>query len=148
VTTSGDACIQAASRCGTNGIRVTGSVIGFTAIVNVVLSITAAKLGHMGGIALAAGVAQSILSLGLSLYVCRYLKTSWMPWVLRGWLLPTATVAAATALRMSIPLDTAAHALMLTGCFVALAAAVGLMLGINRTFIREELAMLRTFLPK
>ena len=148
VTTSGDAATQAASRCGSNGIRVTGVVIGVTALVNIALSITAARLGRMGGVALAAGVAQSLLSLGLGLYVCRYLKIAWLPWALRTLLLPVAVVCIAAAIRMHLSLDSVSHVLFLGGSYAALGLLMALVLGINAQFIREELAFVRSFLPR
>jgi O-antigen/teichoic acid export membrane protein len=148
VTTSGDAATQAASRCGSNGIRVTGIVIAMTSLVNIVLSITAARLGRMGGVALAAGVAQSLLSLGLGLYVCRYLRITWLPWALRTLLLPAAVVCIAAALRMYLPLDSMRHVLLLGGAYAALALFMALVLGINAQFIREEMSFVRSFLPR
>jgi O-antigen/teichoic acid export membrane protein len=147
VTTSGDAAIQAASRCGRNGIRVTGGFIGVTALINVSVSILAAHFGRLGGVALAAGIAQSLLSISLGIYVCGYLKLSWVPWVARTWLLPASVVAIAATLRMRVPMDSAPHVLLIAGVYAGMAVAVLLILGINRKLIREEMAIVRSFLP-
>jgi hypothetical protein len=151
VTASGDAGLQLATRAGKNGLRVAGTLIALTGLVNVALSIVAMKLGALWGIAMATVLAQSLLTLGAGYYTCRHLQIRWVPWLLKGWLLPFAGVALAAWLRRELPFYSAQHALVLPNVLLLLAAyAVGWLaaawsLGINGAFIRQELAMVRTF---
>jgi O-antigen/teichoic acid export membrane protein len=151
ITASGDAGIQLPTRSGKNGLRVAGMLIGLTGLLNVALSIVAMKMGSLVGIAMATVLAQSLLSIGAGYYTCRKLQISWAPWLLKGWLLPSVGILLAAWLRRELPFYSASnalllpHVLLLAAAYVAawLAAAWGL--GINAAFIRQELAMLRTF---
>ncbi len=151
ITASGDMGIQMSMRSGKNGLRVAGMLIGTTGLLNVALSIIAMKMGSLWGIAMATVLAQSLLSLGASFYTCRHLQIRWVPWLLKGWLLPFVGIVLAAWLRRELPFYSAQHALLLPNVLLLaaayaaawLAAAWGL--GINAAFIRQELAFLRSF---
>jgi O-antigen/teichoic acid export membrane protein len=151
VTASGDAGLQLSTRAGKNGLRFAGMLIALTGLLNVALSIVAMKLGALWGVAMATVLAQSLLSLGASYYTCRHLQIRWAPWLLKGWLLPFAGIALAAWLRRELPFYSADHILLLPNVLLLaaayaaawLAAAWGL--GINAAFIRQELAMVRSF---
>jgi O-antigen/teichoic acid export membrane protein len=148
VTTSGDASIQLATRCGRSGFRVAGTLIGLTALLNVALSILSAKLGHIVGIALATCAAQSALSLGAALYVCRCLDLPKLPWLLKTWLLPVLAVSIAGAARWFLPFHSVSNVLIVAALYLALALAIAAALGVRPALIREELHLLRSFLRR
>jgi len=151
ITASGDVGIQMSMRSGKNGLRFAGLLIAMTGLLNVVLSIVAMENGSLWGIAMATVLAQSLLSVGAGFYTCRHLQVGWVPWLLKGWLLPCAGILGAAWLRLELPFYSAQHVLlpqnvvMLAAAYLAawLAAAWGL--GINAAFIRQELAFIRTF---
>jgi O-antigen/teichoic acid export membrane protein len=151
ITASGDAGIQMSMRSGKNGLRFAGLVIGATGLLNVVLSIVAMERGSLWGIAMATVLAQSLLSVGAGFYTCHHLQIRWLPWLLKGWLLPCAGILGAAWLRLELPFYSAQHVLLfqnvllLAAAYLAawLAAAWGL--GLNAAFIRQELALIRTF---
>jgi O-antigen/teichoic acid export membrane protein len=148
VTASGDTGIQLAMRAGGSGLRVAGTMIGVTGLINVALSLVAMVNDSLWGIAMATVLAQSLLSLGSSYFVCRFLKTSWLPWVLRGWLLPLLMIAGAGWVRTLLPLDNLAHGVELAGIYTVLFLLLAWSLGVNAAFIREEWAIIRGFLKK
>jgi O-antigen/teichoic acid export membrane protein len=148
VTCAGDAGIQLTGRCGENGVRVAGSIIGLTGLLNLGLSILAMEMGHIWGVAGATVLAQSVLSLGAGLYVCRYLKIAWLPWALRSWLLPLAAIGIAAWLRMQWPMDARANILLLTAAYAAILIAAAWGLGVNAALIKDELKILRKFVGR
>jgi O-antigen/teichoic acid export membrane protein len=151
ITASGDVGIQMSIRSGKNGLRFAGLLIGATGLLNVALSIVAMEKGSLWGIAMATVLAQSLLSVGAGFYTCRHLQIGWVPWLLKGWLLPCAGILGAAWLRRELPFYSAQHVLLyqnillLGAAYLAgwLAAAWGL--GMNAAFIRQELALIRTF---
>ncbi|MFM2082369.1 MAG: hypothetical protein RL380_1060, partial [Verrucomicrobiota bacterium] len=82
-TTGGSLAVQVAGRCGANGLRRAGQLIGLTGVVNLGLAVWAMKLGSVVGVASAAVVAQSFLNVALGVYVCRYLDLAVMRWLTR-----------------------------------------------------------------
>ncbi|MDB6109317.1 MAG: hypothetical protein JWR69_1067, partial [Pedosphaera sp.] len=96
----------------------------------------------------ATGIAQSILSLGLGFYVCRHLKIAWLPWALRSWLVPVVAVCAATFGRMFLPFESASNVLLLVGGYAALLLVIAWLVGVRPALIREEWAMVRSFLRR
>jgi O-antigen/teichoic acid export membrane protein len=148
VTTSGDAGIQLALRSGKRGLRFAGIAIGLTGLLNLGLSLVAMKLSLLWGIAGATVLAQSILSLVASWYICRHLQLAWLPWVLRGWLLPLVGICLAGWLRLIWPADSLPHLLLLAVAYLALLITGAYALGINFAFIRDELKIVRTFIGK
>ena len=148
VTASGDAGIQLALRSGKNGLRVAGTVIGLTGLLNLGLSLVAMKLQSLWGVAMATVVAQSILSLIASCYVCRHLQIKWLPWALKGWLAPLAGICFAGWLRLQWPMDSLAHVALLVGSYAGMLIVAAWGLGVNAAFIREELQIVRKFFGK
>ncbi len=149
VTASGDAGIQLAIRSGPRGLRIAGAAVGLTGMLNLGLSIMAMKMGSLWGIAMATVVAQSILSVVASFYTCRYMKLPWLPWLVKGWLFPLAGISFAGWLRMRLaPLNTLPNILLLTGAYTGMLLAAAWGLGVNLSFIREELKLVRGFIRK
>jgi O-antigen/teichoic acid export membrane protein len=146
VTASGDAGVQLALRSGKPGLRFAGAAIGITGLLNVVLSIVAMRMGSLLGIAMATVLAQSLLSLAVSAFTCRYLKMAWVPWMLRGWLFPLAGIALAAWLRMKLPMDSWQHVVLLVGAYGAMLVAAAWALGINSAFIKDELKIVKSFI--
>jgi hypothetical protein len=148
VTTSGDAGIQLALRSGKGGLRAMGMVIGATGLLNLGLSFVAMKLDSLTGIAMATVLAQSVLSLVASRYVCRHLQMAWLPWVLKGWLAPLLGISLAAWLRVLLPMNSAVHISMLLGAYALMFAAAAWALGINAAFFKEEFQIVRKLIGK
>ncbi len=148
VTTAGDTCIQLTTRCGSNGLRVAGTAIGLTGLLNLAFAYTAMKMGSINYVALAPFVAQSVLNLVSSFYTCRYLKMNWPPWVLKGWLCPIFAVGLATWLRHYIPLDSMLHVALICAAYLVILAISGVCLGVDAAFFREEMLIIKNSFKK
>jgi O-antigen/teichoic acid export membrane protein len=145
VTTSGDAGIQLALRSGQRGLRVSGTVMALTGLLNLGLSLLAMKLHYLWGVAAATVVAQSALSLVSSYYICRHLRLAWLPWVLKSWMFPLVGICCAGWLRSFWPPDSVVHFCLLAASYAAMLVVIGWALGINTAFIKDELAILKKF---
>jgi O-antigen/teichoic acid export membrane protein len=151
VTTSGDTGIQMSTRASKHGLRFAGLLIGVTGLLNVVLSIVAMKRGSLLGIAMATVLAQCLLSVGAGYYTCRHMRINWIPWLLKGWLLPFGGILLAAWLRRELPFYSPQNVLLwpnillLLGAYLAAWLAAAWALGLNLAFIRHELSLVRTF---
>ncbi|MDB6109534.1 MAG: hypothetical protein JWR69_1284 [Pedosphaera sp.] len=143
VTTSGEAGIEVSTRCGGNGMRVAGSLVAATGLLNLGLSVLSARLGSIVGIGFATVIAQSLLSLGLGFYVCRHLKLPWVPWVLRTWFAPALAVCLAGAGRKLLPFNSPGNIFILVVGYTATLGAFAWLLGITPALIHEEWMKLR-----
>lgn len=143
VTTCGDTALQMALRSGNKGLRVVGALAASMGIVNLALSVIAMKQGYLAGVALATVVAQSGLMLGSSFYLCRHLKLAWLPWALKGCVIPLVGIGFAGWLRIKWPMDSAAHVALLLGSYAALFAAAAWALGVNKAMLMEELKIVK-----
>jgi hypothetical protein len=148
VGTGGDAGIQVATRCGDKGIRTGGLAIGATGLLNLVLSMISMRLGSITGIAVATVIAQSVLSLSLGWYTCRYLGFSATRWAARSWLLPLAIVLMAALLKVRLPGYSFWHIGILSGAYAVLFLAASRLAGLSLETLRAELAMLRSMLKR
>ena len=148
VTASGDAGLQLALRAGSRGLRTIGIVVGITGLLNVLLSLMAMEMGSLWCIAMATVLAQSLLSLVASGYVCRHLRVAWVPWVVRGWLVPLVVISFAAWLRWKLPYDSAAHVVAVVGIYAGMFLAAAWAMGINAEFVKLELGILRKFLGR
>ena len=148
ITASGDVGIQISQRSGKHGMRVAGTMIALTGLLNLALSVWAMERGSLQGIAMATVAAQSVLSLAAGWYTCRHLKANWLPWALGGWVFPTAGVLFAGWLRWRLPFDSTQNVLIVIGAYAAMLLAGALALGINLDFIRGELVIVRKFFEK
>ncbi len=148
VTMSGDSGIQVAGLCGANGLRTAGIAIGATALLNLALSYVALRCGSIAGIAWATVLAQSILSIVLARYLCRHLQLPLWRWCLRSFVLPVVFVAAIAAVQWKVGSTTWSGAGVLLVVAAVLAVLHAWLGGVNRDFIRHELAILRSFLPR
>jgi hypothetical protein len=148
ITASGDVGIQISQRSGKHGMRVAGTMIALTGLLNLGLSIWGMKLGSLQGIAMATVAAQSVLSLAAGWYTCRHLETRWLPWALGGWLLPVGGILLAFWLRVKLPFDSAQNVLLVVGAYTAMLLAAAWAMGINLEFIRGELVIVRKFFEK
>jgi hypothetical protein len=148
VTTGADAGLQVSLRTGDRGLRLVGLAVAFTGLLNLGLSILAMKLGWLWGIAMATVLAQSLLGIIASRYLCRHLKVAWWPWLLRACALPLAGIALAGWLRYLWPLDSLVHAASLFGCYAALLIIAAGFLGISPKLLRSELKIVTSSLRK
>jgi O-antigen/teichoic acid export membrane protein len=148
ITTGGDAGIQIAGRCGTNGLRTAGLAIGGTGILNLLLSLVSMKLGSITGIAIAAVIAQSVVTLVLGYVTCRHLGLSVVRWGAKSWLIPIGVVLAAGGLRFWLPDQSLGHLGVLGGAYVLLLLAACWLVGMNRELLRAELTILRSMLKR
>jgi len=146
ITAGGDAGIQVAGRCGTNGIRAAGMAIAAAGLLNLALAIVAAKLHSITGIASATVVAQSCLNVALAIYVCRHLGLSVLRWIAKSLLLPLLAVLAAAGLKTIFPDESFLRLCELSGCYAALLLLVAWLAGINRELLRSEWAIVRSML--
>jgi hypothetical protein len=145
VTTSGDTGIQLALRSGNRGLRMAGAAIGLTGLLNLGLSIVAAKAGSLWGIAMATVLAQSILSLVAAFFVCEFLQIAWLPWAMRGWLFPVAGIALAGWIRTKLPGDSIQNLLTLAGIYAGILFALAIALGVKATDIKQEVQLVSKF---
>lgn len=144
VTAGGDTAIQLALRSGARGLRVAGTTVGLTGLLNLGLSIVAMKMSSLWGIAMATVVAQSILSIVTAFYTCQRMGISWLPWLLRGWFLPVLGISLAGWLRMELePLDSLPKILSLVGAFTAVLLAAAWGLGVDSSMMRDEVRLIR-----
>jgi hypothetical protein len=148
VTASGDAGLQLALRSGKNGLRWVGTMVALTGTLNLGLSILAMTMGSLRGIAMATVLAQSLSVLGASFYICRHLRVPWLPWALKGCVLPLAGISLAGWLRMRLPMDSVSHVFLLVGCYAAMLFAAAWGLGVNLALIKDEVKMIKTMLGK
>lgn len=146
ITAGGDAGVQVAGRCGTNGIRAAGMAIAAAGILNLLLAIVAAKLHSITGIASATVVAQSCLNIALAVYVCRHLGLSAWRWTTKSLWLPLLAVLAAAGLKMILPDESFLHLGELAVGYAALLLLVAWLAGINREWLRAEWAIVRGML--
>ena len=154
VTSGGDTGTQLSMRQGKNGLRFIGILVGLTGLLNVGLSIVAMKLGLLWGVAMATVVAQSLASLGAIFYACHHMRIPWLPWALRGWLLPATTVFLAALLRYEMsPYSTQnsgllSHSLLLGTAYVVLLVNAAWAIGITPGAVKQEVKILRSMIGK
>jgi hypothetical protein len=115
-------------------------------ILNLLLAITAAKLGSITGIAWSAVCSQSVLAIVLGCYTSRFLGISRRGWVAKSWLLPLGIVSLAGLLKHWLPGHSLAHLVLLFGGYVLLWLAACACVGVKRETIRSELAIVRNML--
>jgi O-antigen/teichoic acid export membrane protein len=143
VTCAGQVGFDLAPRCCEGGMRVGGITTALMASLNLGLSLLAAKMGSLFGIALAGVVAQSIGLMGLGWYTCRQMHISWWRLSLRNWLLALAVTALGILMHSWMPVNSVLSA---TGtAFGSLAAVLlaAFLLGIRIKDLREEALVLR-----
>jgi O-antigen/teichoic acid export membrane protein len=148
VNTGRDAGLQAAMRCGDNGVRVVGVYVVSGAMINLALALLAGKMGSVPGIAFAAGIGQSFLGLGTGLYFCRRLELAWLPWAMKSWFIPVAAVSLGAAARWFIHPDSVVNVLALIGAYLLLILAVAWVQGVRLALLKEEFNIVRSFLRR
>jgi O-antigen/teichoic acid export membrane protein len=146
ITTGGDAGIQIASRCGDSGIKKMGVTAGVTAFLNLALALFFMKMGSVTGIAFAAVISQSVLSLVLGWFTCRHLNLSLSRWTAKSWLLPLGIVLAAAGLKTIFGGQTFFETGALLGGYAALLLVAAIFAGLNREMLRSEIAAVRAML--
>jgi hypothetical protein len=142
-TTGGSLAVQVAGRCGANGLRRAGQLIGLTGVLNLGLAVWAMKLGSVVGVASAAVVAQSFLNVALGVYVCRYLDLAVMRWLTRSLGLPLLAVSLAAGLKLGWPGNSWTEMGGLLAGYALLWLALAWVTGINWEFFRAEWATVR-----
>jgi len=148
ISASGDAGIQLAIRSGNRGLRTAGTAVALTGLLNLGLSIVAMRMSSFWGVAMATAVAQSVFSLVANFYTCRHLQVSWVPWVFKGWLIPSLGIYLAGWLRILWPMDSLTHVSLLVIAYLAMFLLAAWGLGINAQLIKDELKILRGMFGK
>ena len=143
VTAGGDAAIQMTGRLSDRGLRLAGLAVGLTGLLNLGLSIASMKAGSITGIAAATVLAQTVLSLTLSRFVCGQLGLNWWRWALQSCLLPLAAIGLGAAARARWAPDSWANATVLAAIFSVILFAVARGSGFDLAFVHEELRQLR-----
>jgi O-antigen/teichoic acid export membrane protein len=148
INTGRDAGLQAAMRCGDNGVRVVGTLVASGAAINLGLALLAGKMGSIPGIAMAAGIGQSFLGLGTGLYYCRRLELAWLPWAIKSWFVPVAAVGLAASARWFIHPNSTINILALVGGYLLLLLVVAWVQGVRPALLKEEFNIVRSFLRR
>ena len=143
ITIAGDAGIQIFCRVAPNGPKIGGLLVGLTSLLNFALSYLAMRSGLLVGIAFATVLAQSILSLYLSIRTTRCIGVNWFRWMSATWLLPLSLVAAVGALRAGIAPNDPRAVGLLTLIWLAMTVSVAWIVGIRRELIVDEWSRLR-----
>lgn len=143
VTVGGNAGIQLSMRAGNKGLKLAGLAVAGTGLLNLGLSILAAKKGSVAGVAWATVVAQSISSICLGTVTCRYLGLSALKWVVRCWSLPVGFTLLAARLKEWLPDNSPMHLGLLCACYLGVFLVVCWLAGLNRELVQSELKQLR-----
>jgi O-antigen/teichoic acid export membrane protein len=139
VTVSGDAVIQVAGRCGSQGIRVAGLAIGSTALLNLVLSFVFMTRGSIAGIALATVLAQMILIYILGKFTLGYLSIPRRPFFIKSLAFPLAMVTAFHVIHLHFQVTSPTLWIAyLTALFI-----IARVLDINLNLLKEEARLFR-----
>lgn len=146
ITTGGDTGIQIASRCGDSGIKKMGIVAGCTAFLNLALALLFMKIGSVTGIAFAAVISQSVLSLVLGYFTCRHLKLSLVRWTLKSWVLPLGIILAAAGLKTIFPGQSFFETGALLGGYAILLLLAMWLAGLKKEMLRSEIENIRAML--
>lgn len=102
-TAAGLAGFDLAARCHERGIRTSGITVLTSALLNLALAWAAMRHGSLAGIAAAAAIAQSVVTLALGRFTARHMNLSWWRLSCRNWLLALAVVTAGLAAQTSLP---------------------------------------------
>ena len=148
VMSAGQAGLELACRCCPEGIRVGGSTIAGTVLLNLGLCLVAMKMGSIFGFALAIVVTQSVLTLGLGWYTCSKLNTSWWRLSVRNWFLALGTVGVGILMRVYQPVSSPLTAGISAAVCLATVVLVAFALGIRVNDLREEVAVVRGIFMK
>jgi hypothetical protein len=129
-------------------LRIIGTAIGLTGLLNFALSMLSMKLGSIAGIAFATVAAQIVLSLAASRFVCRQLGIDALAWMLRTCALPAGVTAIAGAARIVLPTGSVSGGLLFAALLMILSAFVAWATGITPKFVQEELRTLRSMFQR
>ncbi len=148
VTVCGDAGTKIAGQITARGTVLAGIAVGSTALINLVFSWVAAMLGFIPGIALATLMAQSFFTIFTGCFAARALGLSRAVWVLKGWALPVAALATGFLLRWQFQPQSVPGVLLVGGAYLIITGIVGILVGINRELVMDELRIVRSMLGR
>ena len=148
ITVSGNTCIQIFARKSDRGGKIAGIAVVVTAMLNLVLSFIAMKLGSMVGIAVATVIAQSIFALYLTWHCCSALKLNFTRWMLRTWGLPMMVVALGVTIHFYQSGGSPARIIIYALLNIALLAVVAKFTHINSTFVKREFQIIKNMFKK
>ncbi len=134
-----------ALRCGDRGIRVTGIVALFCALLNFGLSFLAMELSpvlgmkfSIFGIALATVIAASVKFLYLGRFCARELEISWWKLIMKNWLLALGITCFAVLVRWALPQTGAINIALLVLIQLSAFLVIARMAGVGLKDLREE----------
>jgi O-antigen/teichoic acid export membrane protein len=147
VTAGSDVGIQLGLRTGERGIAFGGKLIGITALLNLSMSYIFMRVGSIVGIAGATVVAQSVMSLVASRYLCTEFGLPWHRWALRSWVLPVSILLVGTLARTKLSFNGFQGPAAYCGLAIALTGIAAWLLGATPAALKHEarvwLGMLR-----
>ena len=148
VTAGSDVGFQFSIRTGGRGLPFAGGLIGITALLNLALSFLAMKMGSFVGIACATVLAQSIMSLVASRYLCNHLSLPWLRWAIQSWGVPISCLFLASIARLFWPMKDAVDVAGLGLLYSALLASAAWCLGITPAALKHEAEIWITMLRR
>lgn len=143
VTVSGDAGTKVAGQISARGTVFAGAMVALTAVMNLVLSVWAARAGYFSGIAAATLFAQLFFGVTTGYFTARELGLSKTRWIFRASVLPMVVISMGYLVRSNFTTETVSGTLYLILALFGMVLTLGLILGINRQLLREEWSILR-----
>jgi O-antigen/teichoic acid export membrane protein len=143
VTLAGDAFTQVLGRLQGNAVRISGLTVLLTALLNLGLSILAARWGSILGILLATLVAQTLSILTMCWHACRRLGLPVLPAMLRAYAIPLLAMLLACTTRHFLPGSSPWEIATLSAIYTLLLYLLLRALGVRWDFLWQELRRLR-----
>src|SRR5262249_39402560 len=144
LSTAGAMGMQVNAICGEGAVRRYGLLVGGTGLLNLALSILAARAGSPTGVAVATNIAQLILTVCSNWYVAPFLGQPRSSWLLKTCVFPTVAICLAALLRLWISPQTILQIAVLLTLYALIFVGVCVLAGFNWRLLRSELTTLRS----
>jgi len=148
VTISGDTGTKIAGQISQRGTVFAGLMVATTGLINLLLSLLAAKAGLILGIAAATLVAQAFFGITTGCFTASHLGVSKIAWVIKTTALPTILLGVAFLVRSYLIPVTWFDGLLLSLAFFALLLGVAFLLRIDRGIFIEEWRIFRSMVRR
>lgn len=137
-----------AARCGKQGIRNYGLSIGLSGLLNLLLSLLAARSGWLAGVAVATAISQGCLILTTN-YLCSvHLRIPYTQWLTKVFAAPLAAILCAAGLRQFFSSHSLKDQVILACLYLFIWAAGCRLAGMSMRMIRTEIAFFQQLLSK